>query len=190
MLLIHSIYFSLPASSEGLSEATSALLVELLKPKGVSLGLGLRESVVRGAPLWVSRIKEAGIADRCGALHVGDRLLSVSGVSLENKNIEDVNQMLKKSDLHVQLEIIPGHNYPDEDELLSESLSRLSHHPMSTSQLSGAQSESEKITYSNVTSVKCTLACTLAIVHKYIYILYMYMHVSACTLFVHVWSCG
>ena len=130
--------------TEGLSEATSALLVELLKPKGASLGLGLRESVVRGAPLWVSRIKEAGIADRCGALHVGDRLLSVGGVSLENKNIEEVNQMLKKCDLHVQLEIIPGHNYPNEEELLSESASRISHYPLSTSQLSGAQSNCKK----------------------------------------------
>ena len=128
------------STSEGLAEATSALLVELLKPKGASLGLGLRESVVRGAPLCISRIKEAGIADRCGALHVGDRLLSVGGVSLENKNIEEVNQMLKKCDLHVQLEIIPGHNYPDEDELMNESVSRLSHYRFSTSQLSGARS--------------------------------------------------
>ena len=132
-------------NSEGLAEATSALLVELLKPKGVSLGLSLRESLLHGAPLLISRIKEAGIADRCGALHVGDRLLSVGGVSLENKNIEEVNQMLKKCDLHVQLEIVPGHNYPDEEELLAagESVSRLSHLPLSTSQLSGAQSQRE-----------------------------------------------
>ena len=48
--------------------------------------------------------------------------------------------MLKKCDLHVQLEIIPGHNYPNEDEFMNESVSRLSHLPLSTSQLSGAQS--------------------------------------------------
>jgi hypothetical protein len=133
------------SNSEGLAEATSALLVELLKPKGVSLGLSLRESLLRGAPLLISRIKDAGIADRCGALHVGDRLLSVGGVSLENKNLEEVNQMLKKCDLHVQLEIVPGHNYPDEEEILAagESVSRLSHLPLSTSQLSGAQSQCE-----------------------------------------------
>ena len=129
--------------TEGLAEATSALLIELLKPKGVSLGLGLSESVVPGAPLLISCIKEAGIADRCGALHVGDRILSIGGVSLENKNIQEVKKMLKKCDLHVQLEIIPGHNYPNEEELLSERMSRLSHIPrdMSTSQLSGAQSQ-------------------------------------------------
>ena len=132
--------------AEGLAEATSALLVELLKPKGASLGLDLRESLLRGSPLMISRVKLAGIADRCGALHVGDRLLSVGGVSLENKNIEEVDQMLKKCDLHVQLEIIPGHNYPDEEELAlsaGESVSRLSHPPLSTSQLSGAQSQCE-----------------------------------------------
>ena len=51
--------------------------------------------------------------------------------------------MLKRCDLHVQLEIIPGHNYPDEEELLNagESVSRLSHLPLSTSQLSGAHSQ-------------------------------------------------
>lgn len=106
--------------------------------------------MVQGAPLLISRIKEAGIADRCGALHVGDRLLSVGGVSLENKNISEVNQMLKKCDLHVQLEIMPGHNYPDEEELLSESMSRLSHHPLSTSQLSGAHSQCKKTTHVHV----------------------------------------
>ena len=144
-IIMMCIFLFSPLALEGLAEATSALLVELLKPRGVDLGMNLRESLLRSAPLLISRIKEAGIADRCGALHVGDRLLSVGGVSLENKNIEEVNQMLKRCDLQVQLEIVPGHNYPNEEEILAagESVSRLSHLPLSTSQLSGAQSQSE-----------------------------------------------
>jgi len=58
---------------------------------------------------------------RCGALHVGDRLLSVNGVILENRTAQDVIQMLLHSDLHVKLEIIPSHNFPDvPDEPLEE----------------------------------------------------------------------
>lgn len=47
---------------------------------------------------------------RCGALHVGDQLVSVNGVTLENKTIRDAVRLLAKSDLNVRLEIIPAHN--------------------------------------------------------------------------------
>ena len=50
---------------------------------------------------------------RCGALHVGDRLLSVNGVILENRTAREVVQMLLHSNLHVKLEIVPSHNFPD-----------------------------------------------------------------------------
>ena len=96
--------------TEGLSEATGPLLVKILKPRGASLGLSLRESPAPGDPLWISRLKEAGIADRCGALHIGDQLLSVNGVPLENKPINEIYHMLRHCDLHVELEIFPAHN--------------------------------------------------------------------------------
>lgn len=86
-------------------------MVELLKPRGASLGLTLREPTTPGGPLIVSKLKEAGIADRCGALHVGDRLLSVNRQSLADKSINDVLRMLRRCDLTVELEIIPAHNF-------------------------------------------------------------------------------
>jgi len=131
---------------EGLSEARGALLVELLKPKGASLGISLSGCPARGEPIWISRIKEAGIADRCGALHVGDRLLSVNGVSLENRTAQDVIQMLLHSDLHVKLEIIPSHNFPDVpdeplEEAFSDSMSNITRLHPSSSRLSRRHSQ-------------------------------------------------
>ena len=86
-------------------------MVELLKPKGATLGMTLHEPFSPGSPLVVSKLKEAGIADRCGALHVGDRLLSVNKESLEGKSIVDVYRMLRHCDLNVELKIIPAHNF-------------------------------------------------------------------------------
>lgn len=97
---------------EGLSEYRGQLMVELLKPKGATLGMTLREPLSPGGPLVVSKLKKAGIADRCGALHVGDRLLSVNKESLEGKSISDVYRMLRHCDLNVELKIIPTHNFP------------------------------------------------------------------------------
>lgn len=87
--------------------------MEILKPKGASLGISLQESSPPdGGPLIVSKVKGAGIADRCGALHVGDRLLSVNKEGLEARSIVDVQHLLKHCDLNVELEIIPAHNFP------------------------------------------------------------------------------
>ena len=97
--------------TDGLSEYSGQLLVELLKPKGATLGISLRESSPPGGPLVISRVKEAGIADRCGALHVGDRLLLLNNQELGARSITDVQHMLKHCDLSVELEIIPAHNF-------------------------------------------------------------------------------
>lgn len=92
------------------------MLVELLKPRGVSLGISLRRGPGADDLLRISRIKEAGIADRCGALHVGDSIVSLNGQSLEGKTVQEAYQSLKYCDLHMQLEIRPGqHNSSSED---------------------------------------------------------------------------
>lgn len=117
-----------------LTEELGPLQVDLLKPKGASLGIKLRPSPPSphnpssggGRPLVISRVKEAGIADRCGALHVGDRLLSVNGASLEEKTVHEVYQMLLLSELPLRLEIIPAHNFADET--FNDTASRVSTH--------------------------------------------------------------
>ena len=39
-----------------------------------------------------------------------DQLVSVNGVTLENKSIRDAVRLLARSDFNVRLEIIPAHN--------------------------------------------------------------------------------
>lgn len=47
--------------------------------------------------------------DRCGALRVGDQLLSIDGVSLDanNTSVEDASKMLQSNSDHVRIEILP-----------------------------------------------------------------------------------
>ena len=68
MIFVLALYsLSLPLSLEGLNEYRGELMVDILKPKGVSLGL----TFTPGGSFTVSKLKAAGIADRCGALRVG-----------------------------------------------------------------------------------------------------------------------
>ena len=82
------------------------------------------------------------VCGRCGALHVGDRLLSVNGASLEEKTIHEVYQMLLLSELPLRLEIIPAHNFADET--FNDTASRVSTHLTSVpSRLSRQHSQCE-----------------------------------------------
>eukprot|EP00118_Oscarella_pearsei_P010069 m.60011 g.60011 ORF g.60011 m.60011 type:complete len:1093 (+) comp34911_c0_seq1:176-3454(+) len=101
---------------EGLEEAEGPVMVELQKPIGASLGLTLSGSQSPGDAIHISHIKDAGIADRCGALHVGDRLLSINGKPLIDCSMADTVQMLIHSDINMKLEIIPGAISIDSDQ--------------------------------------------------------------------------
>ncbi|KAL5516650.1 hypothetical protein EMCRGX_G002037 [Ephydatia muelleri] len=113
----------------GLEEGNRLLQVEILKPKSASLGISLSESRSPCAMILISHIQDAGIADRCGALHVGDQLLSINKISLENKAVNEAIQLLIHSDFHVKLEILPWRAIPHtpelaNDEAISDSMSR------------------------------------------------------------------
>jgi C-terminal processing protease CtpA/Prc len=74
-----------------------------------------------------------------------DQLLSVNGVTLENKSLRDAVRLIARSALNVRLEIIPAHNLtivPDlsQEEALSDTLSGLSD-PHSTTHRPGRQSQ-------------------------------------------------
>ncbi len=98
-----------------LTEAQGPMLVELQKPRGVSLGISLRKGPGVNDPLRISRIKAAGIADRCGALHIGDSIASLNSQSLEEKSVQEAYQALKYCDLHMRLEIRPGPSNSSDD---------------------------------------------------------------------------
>ena len=58
-----------------------------------------------GDPIWISKLKEGGIAYRTGMLHSGDILLAIDGVSLENATLSDAVQMLRNGGDSVTLKV-------------------------------------------------------------------------------------
>jgi C-terminal processing protease CtpA/Prc len=94
---------------DGLASANGPLLVEMMKPSDVPLGITLSGASRPGDPTWISAIRDAGIADRSGALHVGDRVLSINGVSLEQSSVHGAIQLLLQDNIVVAMEIVPHH---------------------------------------------------------------------------------
>ena len=45
--------------------------------------------------ILVESVKPASIADRCGAIYVGDQILSIDDVSFEHVTLAEANQILK-----------------------------------------------------------------------------------------------
>ncbi|XP_040199998.1 glutamate receptor-interacting protein 1 isoform X16 [Rana temporaria] len=92
------------------STASGPLLVEVAKTPGSNLGVALTTSMYCNKQVIViDKIKPASIADRCGALHVGDHILSVDGTSMEYCTLAEATQLLASTSEHVKLEILPYH---------------------------------------------------------------------------------
>ncbi|ELU00765.1 hypothetical protein CAPTEDRAFT_224220 [Capitella teleta] len=97
---------------EAVQNATGPLLVEIDKAPGSNLGITLSAgSLVNGHPvLKIDSVVPASIADRCGALHVGDHILSVDDASVQHLTVGKATHLLKYnvSDV-VRLQIQPMH---------------------------------------------------------------------------------
>ncbi|XP_067553352.1 glutamate receptor-interacting protein 1 isoform X2 [Pseudorca crassidens] len=90
--------------------ASGPLLVEVAKTPGASLGVALTTSMCCNKQVIViDKIKSASIADRCGALHVGDHILSIDGTSMEYCTLAEATQFLANATDQVKLEILPHH---------------------------------------------------------------------------------
>ncbi|XP_041114215.1 glutamate receptor-interacting protein 1-like isoform X7 [Polyodon spathula] len=93
-----------------IATASGPLLVEVAKSPGSSLGVALTTSMYCNKQVVViDKVKPASIADRCGALHVGDHILSVDGTSMEYCTLAEATQLLGSTCEHVKLEILPHH---------------------------------------------------------------------------------
>ncbi|XP_041110039.1 glutamate receptor-interacting protein 1-like isoform X3 [Polyodon spathula] len=93
-----------------IATASGPLLVEVAKSPGSSLGVALTTSMYCNKQVVViDKVKPASIADRCGALHVGDHILSVDGTSMEYCTLAEATQLLASTCEHVKLEILPHH---------------------------------------------------------------------------------
>ncbi|KAK7810561.1 hypothetical protein U0070_022033 [Myodes glareolus] len=96
--------------TDSVATASGPLLVEVAKTPGASLGVALTTSVCCNKQVIViDKIKSASIADRCGALHVGDHILSIDGTSMEYCTLAEATQFLANTTDQVKLEILPHH---------------------------------------------------------------------------------
>uniref|UniRef100_A0A8B9LSM2 Glutamate receptor interacting protein 1 n=1 Tax=Astyanax mexicanus TaxID=7994 RepID=A0A8B9LSM2_ASTMX len=95
---------------DSIATASGPLLVEVAKPLGSSLGVALSTSMYCNKQvIIIDKVKPASIADRCGALHAGDHILSVDGTSMEYCTLAEATQLLASACEHVKMEILPHH---------------------------------------------------------------------------------
>ncbi|XP_077428730.1 glutamate receptor-interacting protein 2 isoform X3 [Vanacampus margaritifer] len=93
-----------------LTNASGPLLVEMAKPPGATLGIGLTSASHRNKRVIViERVKPGSVVDRCGALHAGDHLLSIDGTSTEHCSVLEATQLLASTTELVRLEMLPAH---------------------------------------------------------------------------------
>ncbi|XP_047246349.1 glutamate receptor-interacting protein 1 isoform X5 [Girardinichthys multiradiatus] len=95
---------------DSVATASGPLLVEVAKAAGSSLGVALSTAMFCNKQVIViDKVKPASIADRCGALHSGDHILSVDGKSMEFCSLAEATQLLSASCQTVRMEILPQH---------------------------------------------------------------------------------
>uniref|UniRef100_A0AAQ6AHG5 PDZ domain-containing protein n=1 Tax=Amphiprion ocellaris TaxID=80972 RepID=A0AAQ6AHG5_AMPOC len=95
---------------DSVATASGPLLVEVAKATGSSLGVALSTSMFCNKQvIIIDKVKPASIADRCGALHAGDHILSVDGKSMEFCSLAEATQLLSASCQTVRMEILPQH---------------------------------------------------------------------------------
>jgi C-terminal processing protease CtpA/Prc len=90
---------------DSIKNSNGPLLIEIEKSPGSSIGIKLMlakssssssSSQTNKAPqILVESVKQASIADRCGAIYVGDQILSIDDVSFEHVTLAEANQILK-----------------------------------------------------------------------------------------------
>ncbi|KAM3871614.1 glutamate receptor-interacting protein 2-like [Diretmus argenteus] len=94
---------------EAVQHASGPLLVEMVKGPSASLGISLTTAVYRSKQvIMIDKIKAASVVERCGALHIGDILLSIDGTSTEHCSLMEATQLLASTSDVVKLEILPA----------------------------------------------------------------------------------
>ncbi|XP_035221591.1 glutamate receptor-interacting protein 2-like isoform X2 [Stegodyphus dumicola] len=93
---------------DAVKNATGPLLVEIDKTPGCSLGLNLSCLSVPEHAIIIESIRQASIAERCGALHVGDHVLAIDDIKVDLMTSAEAMQLLRSSvGETVKLEILP-----------------------------------------------------------------------------------
>nr|XP_009859030.2 glutamate receptor-interacting protein 2 isoform X2 [Ciona intestinalis] len=94
--------------TEAVTNASGPLLIEVSKVPGAELGITMAKSTYRKKPvICIDRVKPASISDRCGALHIGDHILSIDNISMATSSVREASDLLQSSSDQVKLEILP-----------------------------------------------------------------------------------
>ncbi|XP_022526591.2 glutamate receptor-interacting protein 2a isoform X1 [Astyanax mexicanus] len=94
---------------DSVQQSSGPLQVEIVRSGGSVLGLSLTTALYRNKHvITIQKIKHASVADRCGALHVGDILLAIDGMSTEHCSLMEAQQLLANSTDITRLEILPS----------------------------------------------------------------------------------
>lgn len=82
---------------DSIKNSNGPLLIEIEKSPGSSIGIKLTLNKMPHGKnqILVESVKSASIADRCGAIYVGDQILSIDDVSFEHVSLAEANQILK-----------------------------------------------------------------------------------------------
>ncbi|XP_016892434.1 glutamate receptor-interacting protein 2 isoform X1 [Cynoglossus semilaevis] len=94
---------------DSVPNGSSPLLVEVSKSLGATLGIMLTSTTHQNKQVIViDRVKPGSVADRCGALHAGDHLLSIDGTSTEHCTVLEATQLLASTTEVVKMEVLPS----------------------------------------------------------------------------------
>uniref|UniRef100_A0A3B1JLV7 Glutamate receptor interacting protein 2a n=1 Tax=Astyanax mexicanus TaxID=7994 RepID=A0A3B1JLV7_ASTMX len=105
---------------DSVQQSSGPLQVEIVRSGGSVLGLSLTTALYRNKHvITIQKIKPASVADRCGALHVGDILLAIDGMSTEHCSLMEAQQLLANSTDITRLEILPSQHSLHETGILS-----------------------------------------------------------------------
>lgn len=93
---------------DAVNNASGPLLVEIDKTPGSNLGITLIRLPKPENVMVIESIKQASIAERCGALHVGDHIIAIDGTKVDQMTPAEAMQLLKvNANDMIKLEILP-----------------------------------------------------------------------------------
>ncbi|XP_061187950.1 glutamate receptor-interacting protein 1-like isoform X2 [Saccostrea echinata] len=94
---------------EAVNNAQGPLLIEIDKLPGMKLGVHLTQTTHQGKPcLCIDHIDPMSIADRCGALHIGDHITSIDGTSVDQMSVAEATRLIETHTQDtIKLELLP-----------------------------------------------------------------------------------
>ncbi|MCI4389118.1 hypothetical protein PGIGA_G00094270 [Pangasianodon gigas] len=104
--------------AESVIPSSGTFHVKLPKKPGVELGITISSPSNRkpGDSLIISDIKKGSVAHRTGTLELGDKLLAIDNIRLDNCSMEDAVQILQQCEELVKLKIRKDEDNSDEQE--------------------------------------------------------------------------